>query len=341
MIKYVTPIALRAATGLTAQVYAQIKRDFGALVEPITLHSPSPTLLAAAWSAAREAELTGSVPRPLKEAIATTISRRNACRYCVDAHTIMLDAGGDHALAQTVGYGDSQDISDKRMRAIVNWAAATYSPGDSILRFPPFTPAEAPEIIGTAVFYHYINRMVTVLLSETPLPLKGEELRRPLTRVAGWFFSGAVKRAKLPGESLKFLPEAELPADLGWASASPSVAGAFARLAAVIEELGQNSLSAEVRALVGERIRVWNGEVPGLNETWSAGTRKDAHLQAAAQLALMTALVPSRLLPGVIHAFRGAQADDEKLLGALAWASFTAARRIGGWLHVPARAPKT
>lgn len=335
-MKFVTPVSPRAATGLTAQVYTQIKRDFGALVEPFTLHSPSPKLLAAAWSAAREAEVTGNVPRPLKEAIAATISRKNQCRYCVDAHTIMLDAGGDHALAKTVGRGDTRYIPDERMRAIVNWAAATYSPGAAILRSPPFTPAEAPEMIGTAVFYHYVNRMVTVLLGDTPLPSRREALRSPLTRVAGWFFSGAVKRSKQPGESLKFLPDAELPADLAWASASPSVAGAFARLAAVIEELGKNSLSPEVRALVGERIRAWNGEVPGLNETWSAGAGKDAHLQAAAQLALMTALVPSRLLPGVIYAFRGAQADDEKLLGALAWASFTAARRIGSWLHVPA-----
>jgi hypothetical protein len=258
----------------------------------------------------------------------------------VDAHTIMLDAGGDHALAQTVGHEDPRQIPDERARAIVNWAAATYTPGSSILLSPPFTPAEAPEIIGTAVFYHYVNRMVTVLLGETPLPSKRAELRGPLTRLAGWFFSGAVKRSKLPGESLKFLPEAELPADLAWASASPSVAGAFARLAAVIEELGKNSLSPEVRALVGERVLAWNGEVPGLNETWSAGAGKGAHLQTAAQLALMTALVPSRLLPGVIYAFRSAQADDEKLLGALAWASFTAARRIGNWLHAPARAPQ-
>jgi AhpD family alkylhydroperoxidase len=331
-MKFVTPVSPRAATGLTAQVYAQIKRDFGALVEPFTLHSPSPKLLAAAWGAAREAEVTGNVPRPLKEAIATTISRKNQCRYCVDAHTIMLDAGGDHALAQTVGHDDARQIPDPRARAIVNWAAATYTPGSPALLSPPFTPAEAPEIIGTAVFYHYVNRMVTVLLGDTPLPSRREELRSPLTRIAGWFFSGAVKRPKQPGESLKFLPDAELPADLAWAAPSPTVAGAFARLAAVIEELGNNSLPPEVRALVGERMKAWNGEVPALNETWSAGAGKDAYLQAAAQLALMTALVPSRLLPGVIYAFQGAQADDEKLLGALAWASFTAARRIGRWL---------
>ena len=39
---------------LLAQTYHQIKRDFGALVEPFTLHAPTPRLLAGIWMATRE-----------------------------------------------------------------------------------------------------------------------------------------------------------------------------------------------------------------------------------------------------------------------------------------------
>jgi hypothetical protein len=36
----------------------------------------------------------------------------------------------------------------------------------------------------------------------------------------------------------------------------------------------------------------------------------------------------------VINAFRAQQPGDDKLIEATAWASFTAARRIGSWLCV-------
>ena len=63
MIKYVQAIDPRRARGLVRPVYAQIKRDFGKIVEPFLLHSPIPELLAGAWMACRETELVGSVPR--------------------------------------------------------------------------------------------------------------------------------------------------------------------------------------------------------------------------------------------------------------------------------------
>ena len=46
MIRYLTPVRDRVAHGLVAAVYRQIKRDFGMLAEPYTLHSPVPELLA-------------------------------------------------------------------------------------------------------------------------------------------------------------------------------------------------------------------------------------------------------------------------------------------------------
>jgi hypothetical protein len=109
-----------------------------------------------------------------------------------------------------------------------------------------------------ASWFHYVNRMVSVLLSETPLPLSHRWVRGPLKRVAGWFFAPAIRRAKALGASLEFLLEEELPADLAWAERAPNVAGAFAGFAAVVDRAGRDLLSAEVRRCVCEDDRLLN-----------------------------------------------------------------------------------
>lgn len=334
MIKYVSPVSEKSAYGLIAEVYAQIKEDFGQLVEPFVLHSPSPRLLAAVWMAARESEVAGLVPREFKEAVAITVSRWNACPYCVDAHVVMLHAMGDHAAANGIGYGDTPGRLEGRMQAIVAWASATSQPDAPILHNPPFSRAEAPEIIGTAVFYHYINRMAQVLLSETPLPADQKPLKGVLSRIGGWFFARAARRPKQRGASLAFLPESALPPDLQWAQASPEVAGAFARMAAVIAELAEKHVSADARQYVEQRLDEWRGSLsPGQMGQSEPGL--DGRGQATAQLALTVALSPYRVQPGMVYKCLAEQPEDEALLAVLAWSSFSAARRIGAWLNAP------
>ena len=343
MIKYIQLVTAAEANGLTAQVYPQIKHDFGALVEPFTLHSPAPQLLAGVWIATRETLLVGNVSREIKEAVAATVSRLNQCPYCVDAHTMMLHATAAHNAAAAISHKRDDQIHDPALRVIIAWAAATRSPGDPILLAPPFLEREAPEIVGTTVVFHYINRMVDVFLSETPLPSNRGWLKRAFKRIAGWYFSRAARRPKQAGASLALLPAAELATDLGWAGASPTISDAFARWAAVVEEAGQEALPADVRALVRERVAAWNGEGPGLSRGWveEAIVDLDEADQPAARLALLTALAWYQVDKGVIEAFRTQQPGDDKLIGATAWASFTAAQRVGTWLQVPAVTPQS
>lgn len=336
-IKYIHPVKANSAEGLVAQVYAQIKRDFGSLVEPFTLHSPLPKLLAGFWMACRETELAGNVHRGIKEAIAATVSKINQCPYCVDAHTIMLNATGKRNIARLISNENYGQISDSEVRKIVKWALTTRSAGSKMLLSSPFARQDAPEIIGTAVFFHYLNRMVNVLLSETPLPSNRSWLKNTLKLMAGLYFSRAACRHKSLGDSLKFLPEADLQADLNWAKTNPTVAGAFAKFAVVIEEIGMYALSAEVRACVQECVQGWNGETLGLNKQrveQAISGFNDAS-KAAGRLALLTALASYQVDEGIVLAFRVHFPEDDKLLGTLAWASFTAARRIGSWLLVP------
>ena len=334
MIKYIQPIVAAKASGLTAQAYRQIKRDFGALVEPFTLHSPAPQLLAGVWMATRETELTGSVRRELKEAVAAAVSQLNQCPYCQDAHTMMLHATAAHNAATAISHRRGEQIQDPALREIVAWAAATRSPGAAILLTPPFSKREAPEIVGTAVAFHYINRMVDVFLSETPLPSNRDWLKGILKRLAGWYFARAARRQKLSGASLELLPVAKLPADLAWAAASSTVAGAFARWAAVIETAGQNALPDDARALVGERVSAWNGESPGLSRAWveEALAGLDDSSKPAARLALLAALASYQVDEKVIKDYRAHHPGDDALVEIAAWASFSAARRVGTWL---------
>ncbi len=335
-IKYIQPVALKYSEGLVARVYPQIKNEFGALVEPFTLHSPSPELLAGAWSACRESLLAGSVRRDVKEAVAATVSRINQCPYCVDAHTIMLNATSARSSADAIIDRRDDQIRDSAVRSIVEWAATTRSPGAKVLLPPPFSREDAPEIIGTALFFHYVNRMVSVLLSDTPLPSNHSLLKGFFTRMAGWFFSRAIHRSKPSGASLELLPESELPDDLAWAKRSPNIAGAFARFAAVIDRAGRDFIPKDVRDRVVKHVQAWDGKDPGLGRQWveEAINGLDEKSKVIGRLVLLTALAPYQVDEGVVKAFTTNIIGDDRLIGALAWGSFTAARRIGTWLYV-------
>ncbi len=317
---------------LVAEVYRQIRHDFGALVEPMTLHAPVPTLLAATWCVNRETLLVGRVRREIKEAVATVVSQLNRCRYCVDAHTIMLHAGSQHRTARQLSRGDHRGLDDPELAAVVAWAASTRSPDAAVLTSPPFGPAEAPELIGTAVAFHYINRIVTILLGDSPIPGPGR-VREAAKRPAGLWFSRAVRRPKNPGAALALLPDVPIPADLGWAAASPLVAGAFARFFWAVTEAGEDALDADTRLCVIERIEAWRGEPVGLDQAWVDDAVRPLRPQARpmARLALLTALDPHRIDQRMVQAMRS-DLGEGWLISALAWSSFSAARRVATWM---------
>ena len=153
--------------------------------------------------------------------------------------------------------------------------------------------------------------------------------------MAGWFFSRAVHRPKPLGASLELLPESELPADLAWAKGSPNITGAFARFAAAIDRAGRTVVPEDVRDCVVKHVEAWDGRDPGLGRHWveEAMNGLDAKSKDIGKLVLLTALAPYQVDEGVVKAFTAHLVKDEKLLGALAWGSFTAARKIGTWLH--------
>ncbi len=336
-IKYVTPVPYGAATGLTADVYQQMQADF-LPVPPLTLHSPAPHILAGVWSILRETLDTGQVDRALKEAVAAAISKTNACPYCVDVHTAMLHATADHDAADAILRGDYDRIHNQRLKALVQWVLTYHTPRANGALPPPFAPGEAPEIIGTAIAFHYINRMVNVFLGEMFLPvpaaLKGLTRRLFGATVGKRFVSRSVR----PGDSLQFVPQAKLPDDLSWAASNPAVAGAFAGFAEVVESAGEAVLPEPVRVLATDYVQAWHGEAMGLSRRWvedAVVEVKEEH-RAAARLALLTALASYQVDASVVEGFQSHCPDDAQLIAATAWASFTAARHVGTWLQGPA-----
>lgn len=327
-IRYIQPVKRGEARGVVADVYRQMERDFQ-IAPPLTVHSPLPALLAAVWTATRESLIAQPADRVIRETLAAAVSQTNTCPFCVDVHGMMLDGAGRHDLARAVGQNDVRETGDARMNSVFEWAKATRSPDAAILRIPPFPQNDAPQIIGTAVLFHYINRVVNVFLEESPMPVR---LSRLMKRLAG---STLMKRIATvdatPGESLRFLPGAPLPKDFSWAASNDAVAGAYARLAKVVEEVGVKALSDQVRSLVKSCVEAWRGEEMGLSRAWTENAMLGLGVREhpAARLALLAALASHQIDHRVVYEFRANRPRDEDLVSAVAWASFTAARKVG------------
>lgn len=320
---------------LTRALATQIERDFGAFVPPFALHAAAPPVLAACWTMLRESLATVHVDRRRKEAVASAVSRANACTYCVDAHTAALHALGDVTAADALAAPDGRVSETDPLAPLLAWAAATRTADDAHRHTPPFTPREAPEIVAVAFCFHYINRMVAIFLAPSPLPFTSPRLKALTRRFLGPILTGQLQRELAAGEALDFLPAAPLPPALAWTAGHPTLAAAFARAAATIDAAGATALAPSVRALVETRLATWRGEDMGLGRGWlgeavAAVAEPD---RPAARLALLTALAPFQVDDAIIADFRRtAGNDDATLIAATAWASFTVALRITSWL---------
>lgn len=339
MIRSVRPVPPRRASGLLADVYGQIRRDFGPVAEPFLVLSPLPEVLAGAWCVLREAVLVGEVPRRDKEVVAAAVSRANECPFCVEIHSTFVAAAGDAATARRLRGGGGA-AGDGRTAAIAAWAEATGRPGSSLLAAPPFAAGEAPELLATAVGFHFVNRLVTVFLGASALPPLVRPLRGPVLAVVAWRMRPWVAGRRSPGDSLALLPEAPPPPEVGWAVDRPHLAGAFGRWESALRGAAERRLPEATRRRVEERTAEWRGEPAPLGTAWleEAVAGLDEGAAAAARVALLTALAPHRLGDGEIAALRRALPGDEPLLAAAGWGAATAARRVAGWIAPPATA---
>ncbi len=318
-VRQVDPV-IKPPDGLVAEVYAQMGDECG-LLPPFICQAAAPEVLAASWTASREAWLAGPVGRLEREVIAAGVSRANRCPFCVEAHS-MTQRVADHDVA-----------GDEHLGAIAAWAEASSSPEG--VPPSPFPPEHIPWMVGTAVSFHYVNRVVNVLLEESGVPGPMRRLGRTADLVADRLVGKPMLRLNPePGRSLTLLPETPLPGDLEWAATDKYVAGAFARADPAFARAAEKVYADDVRELIAERVSTWDGSAPGVSRAWVDAAVADlpAGQRPQATLGLLSALASYQIDDGTVAAFRRDRPADRDLVVAVAWPAWLAAKKIGSWL---------
>ncbi len=315
--RYTAPVPHKSATGRTAEVYAQIASDFGIeRAATFAVLSPAPELMAAAWALLRESLIAGAGSRTDRELVSYGVSLANRCPFCIGAHTLLLHATGDHRLAETLARGERP--ADQAQEQLIAWGEASRVPGSEQLWPLPFAAEHTAAQVGTALTFHFINRIVSALLVEQLLPYNAQRLR-VVRSLAGRSVAKTVRRAHLPGTSLPFTDDAG--SGPAWA-ARTTVGPAYAALRTAATS-GAELLDAADLALVDERMAAWDGTHPPLT---GDGIPDRSH--PGARLVLLAALAPYRITDEDVRAWRTARHTDRCLVRLIAYGAFRAVRRI-------------
>lgn len=317
--RHTEPLPPRSATGTVADVYAQIALDFG-IAEPSTfvVLSSAPALLAPTWALLRESLIAGAGGRTGKELVALGVSLANRCPFCVNAHTVLLHATGDHALAERVARGERPE-SEEHARLLA-WGRHTRVPGAALEPYP-FPREHAPAYLGTALTFHFINRIASALLTENLLPA-GAQRFRAVRSLAGRALSRAVRRPARPGESLALLGHIDPGEAPAWAGGTPVGLAYAALLRAAMA--GAGLLDADDHDLMEAVLQDWDGTHPPLTLDGFPDRRE----RPGARLALLAALAPYRITDEDVAAWRRPEHTDHCLVHLVAYGAFTAVDRI-------------
>ncbi|MEV0648006.1 hypothetical protein AB0I28_22340 [Phytomonospora sp. NPDC050363] len=293
LLRHIEAIPPARATGLLAEVYRQIDAEFSSAGPAVRMTSPAPELMAAGWALMREAQLVGEAPAVTKAIVALGVSLCNGVDYDVEGYLAILRALGAVETAEAIAAGGLP--SDPEFAELLFWARSTggFSP-------EPVPAEHAVEYQGTALFTHYVNRMVAAFLpaglrpggmrAEDPPAFEGAPVLRELTR------------SREPGTSLALIsgnPTRQAP---DWAGDTP-IGAAFAGLSATAAQ-GSAFLSAEGRDRVSEVIAVHRGLItPGFDLGAVLDDLDDGD-RAAARVAILAALAPHRLQDAEVAAWR-------------------------------------
>ncbi|MEV7705529.1 carboxymuconolactone decarboxylase family protein [Streptomyces sp. NPDC088922] len=317
--RYTSPEPPQSATGEVADVYTQLAADFGIRnASTFVVLSASPPLLTATWALMRESLLAGRASRTGKELVAAGVSLANRCPFCATAHAVLLHATGDHRLAETVLRGD--EPADPGERGLLVWGKDMSGP-------PPFPAHETDEYVGTALAFHFINRVVSSLLSEQMLP-GGVEKYRLVRSTAGRSLAATVRRDLTPGTSLPLLGTAGEPP--AWAAEGP-VGTAYGALRTAAHQ-GAGLLSTRDAAFVRESVAGWDGVTP-LPLSAPLPERAD---RPGARLALLAARAPYRITDEDVAAWRVPPSTDHCLVHLVAFGAILAVERVEALLRTPA-----
>ncbi|MGW3604196.1 carboxymuconolactone decarboxylase family protein [Micromonospora sp. NPDC005161] len=317
--RFFTPEPAKAATGLTAEVYRQLWDDFLGPVPTFQALSAVPELQAATWALMREALLAGDASRVDRELVASAVSRANRCRFCVDAHVMLLHALGEHELGEAVARGGTP--AEPRHAELVGWAEASRSP-----RAAGWTSPYRPEVTGTLLAFHFINRVVSALLDPDLLP--GGLQRSSLVRsVGGRLYAKTARGPKEPGQSLALLDASTTPPP-AWAGDSP-VGVAYAALRDAANR-GGDLLGDVARQTVTATVRWEDGRFPARPADWAVDLVRDVPGadRIGTRIALLAAFAPGAVSAGDVALWRLSHPADADLVRVVAFGAITATDHV-------------
>ncbi|MFI5806942.1 carboxymuconolactone decarboxylase family protein [Streptomyces sp. NPDC051561] len=320
--RFTSPEPPESATGTTAAVYQQVLTDFGVPHPPtFAVLSASPELLSGFWALMREALLSGAAPRTDKELVAAGTSLTNGCHFCVNAHLFLLHAGGEPTLADHIGEG--RPLQNPGHAQLLSW-------GRDIGTEQPFPAAHAQEYIGTALAFHFMNRIADTLLARPPLD-SADRRARLLETALGQRITATVRRQLTPGESLLLLrTEGDAPS---WATPGSAVAIAYAGLREAAT-MGAGLLSDDDVRYVRKTVDAWDGLGHLSPDDPRLPLRED---RPGARIALLAALAPHHLTEEDVQMWKVPPYTDHCLLHLVAYGAMAATERQAARLPAPAK----
>ncbi|NEA98179.1 carboxymuconolactone decarboxylase family protein [Streptomyces sp. SID13726] len=325
--RHTEPLPPKTATGPVAEVYGQIARDFGIETPPtFVVLSSAPELLAPTWALLRESLIAGPGGRTGKELAALGVSLANRCPFCVDAHTMLLHATGDHALAERVARGERP--ADEEHARVLDWGRRTRVPGGLGAGPYPFPREHAPGYLGTVFAFHFINRIVSALLTEKVLPGNAQRFRA-VRSLAGRTLARTVRRPARPGASLALLDPPDPGEAPAWADGAPVGLAYAALLRAAMA--GAGLLDLDDQELVEEALLDWDGSHPPLGLDGFPDRRE----RPGARLVLLAAFAPYRITDADVAAWRRPEHTDHCLVHLVAYGAFLAVDRLESALYRP------
>lgn len=163
-------IAESQATGETAELYADIKARFGigAVPDVFLLAGERPDFLRVLWDGYKAMFYQGVLSRELKEMVTIVVSQANSCRFCTQAHTLLLRSVGgteEAAAAAAVGDIDSLPVDAKakgllRLARKVTEGAYRVTDDDfAELKALGADDGEILELVFVASLFNAINRL--------------------------------------------------------------------------------------------------------------------------------------------------------------------------------------
>ena len=339
-VKYLKVQGLKDSAGIIKSINFQINRDFG-LTGPLTLSTPSKRVHAIRWAIARESFVVETnVKRVTKETVAACIAQINKCPYCEDVHGTSISSAGDKNIAKAIENGTWQLLKDERTKEIVNWSLNTLNPQSEIIRNPPFTAKEAPEIIGTALVFHSTNRLVSIFLENSPFPLF---LSNPLIKkttlnlASKTLFKSMISKKADSGDALKFIEDYPFSKQFKWAEFVPAYSKALAAREILLKKIEHEVIPVKAVEVFKNKINRWQGEEMPLGKSWLTGTLNNLSEteKPVAQLMFLAAFAPYTIIRKDVENFRKIKHGDKELIEVCFWAIQILTDRIREWLIKP------